>query len=177
MDALRSMIFTPGHRRDLIEKAIRSGSDAVIIDLEDAVAIDLKPQARELLADLPPSAVPLFVRTNGPETGMIWDDVVAAGRAGPEPSSDRSSPRSERPRPDSRAPIPATRSKQIRGAGRCPGPHPMRCRVRPKEINSAQKYPYGQKPKMKNRHSIQRIHCVFVTADWLFARPRQNSSK
>jgi citrate lyase subunit beta/citryl-CoA lyase len=82
MDALRSMIFTPGHRRDLIEKAIRSGSDAVIIDLEDAVAIDLKPQARQLLADLPPSAVPLFVRTNGPETGMIWDDVVAAGRAG-----------------------------------------------------------------------------------------------
>jgi citrate lyase subunit beta/citryl-CoA lyase len=82
MDALRSMIFTPGHRRDLIEKAIRSGSDAVIIDLEDAVALDLKPQARELLGDLPPSVVPLFVRTNGPETGMIWDDVIAAGQAG-----------------------------------------------------------------------------------------------
>lgn len=82
MDALRSMIFTPGHRRDLIEKAIRSGSDAVIIDLEDAVALDAKPQARELLGDLPPSPVPLFVRTNGPETGMIWDDVIAAGRAG-----------------------------------------------------------------------------------------------
>ncbi len=82
MDALRSMIFTPGHRRDLIEKAIRSGSDAVIIDLEDAVALDAKPQARELLGDLPHSPVPLFVRTNGPETGMIWDDVIAAGRAG-----------------------------------------------------------------------------------------------
>jgi len=82
MDALRSMIFTPGHRRDLIEKAIRSGSDAVIVDLEDAVALEAKPQARQLLADLPPSAVPLFVRTNGPETGMIWDDVIAAGNAG-----------------------------------------------------------------------------------------------
>lgn len=82
MDALRSMIFTPGHRRDLIEKAIRSGADAVIIDLEDAVALDAKPQARILLADLPTSSVPLFVRTNGPETGMIWDDVLAAGRAG-----------------------------------------------------------------------------------------------
>lgn len=82
MEALRSMIFTPGHRRDLIEKAIRSGSDAVIVDLEDAVALDSKPQARSLLADLPPSAVPLFVRTNGPETPMFWDDVVAAGRAG-----------------------------------------------------------------------------------------------
>jgi citrate lyase subunit beta/citryl-CoA lyase len=82
MDALRSMIFTPGHRRDLIEKAIRSGSDAVIIDLEDAVALEAKPQARELLSDLPPSPIPLFVRTNGPETGMIWDDVIAAGSAG-----------------------------------------------------------------------------------------------
>ncbi len=82
MDALRSMIFTPGHRRDLIEKAIRSGSDAVIIDLEDAVALDAKPQAREMLSDLPESPVPLFVRTNGPDTGMIWEDVVAAGSAG-----------------------------------------------------------------------------------------------
>lgn len=82
MEALRSMIFTPGHRRDLIEKAIRSGSDAVIVDLEDAVALEAKPQARELLADLPASAVPLFVRTNGPETDMLWDDVVAAGAAG-----------------------------------------------------------------------------------------------
>jgi len=82
MDALRSMIFTPGHRPDLIEKAIRSGADAVIVDLEDAVALEAKPEARALLADLPPSSVPLFVRTNGPETGMIWDDIVAAGRAG-----------------------------------------------------------------------------------------------
>ena len=82
MDALRSMIFTPGHRRELIEKAIRSGSDAVIVDLEDAVALEAKPQARELIADLPPSPIPLFVRTNGPETDMMWDDVLAAGRVG-----------------------------------------------------------------------------------------------
>lgn len=82
MEALRSMIFTPGHRRDLIEKAIRSGSDAVIVDLEDAVALDQKPLAREQLADLPRSAVPIFVRTNAVETGLLWDDVLAAGKAG-----------------------------------------------------------------------------------------------
>jgi citrate lyase subunit beta/citryl-CoA lyase len=76
------MLFTPGHRQDLINKAIRSGADAVIIDLEDAVALEAKPRARALLADLPASPVPLFVRTNGAETGMLWDDVVAAGRAG-----------------------------------------------------------------------------------------------
>lgn len=82
MEPLRSMIFTPGHRRDLIEKAIRSGADAVIIDLEDAVALDEKPVARAGLADLPASAVPLYVRTNGPDTEMFWDDVVACGSAG-----------------------------------------------------------------------------------------------
>ncbi|MDH3250299.1 MAG: CoA ester lyase [Acidimicrobiia bacterium] len=82
MDALRSMLFTPGHRRDLIEKAIRSGTDAVIVDLEDAVALDAKATARALLSDLPDSPVPLYVRTNGPTTDMMWDDVVAAGQAG-----------------------------------------------------------------------------------------------
>ena len=55
MEALRSMLFTPGHRRDLIEKAIRSGTDAVIIDLEDAVAMEAKADARALLSDAPRS--------------------------------------------------------------------------------------------------------------------------
>ncbi|MDH4118045.1 MAG: CoA ester lyase [Acidimicrobiia bacterium] len=82
MEALRSMLFTPGHRMDLIEKAIRSGTDAVIIDIEDAVALDQKPTARALLEQLPDSPVPLFVRTNAVETGLMWDDVVAAGKAG-----------------------------------------------------------------------------------------------
>jgi citrate lyase subunit beta/citryl-CoA lyase len=82
MNPLRSMIFTPGHRRDLIEKAIRSGADAVIVDLEDAVAVENKVEARESLADLPSSHVPLYVRVNGPTTEFMWEDVVAAARAG-----------------------------------------------------------------------------------------------
>ncbi len=82
MEPVRSMIFTPGHRPDLIAKAIASGADAVIVDLEDAVAADQKPLARAGLAELPASPVPLYVRTNGPETGLLWDDVVAAGTAG-----------------------------------------------------------------------------------------------
>ncbi|MFT4656809.1 MAG: citrate lyase subunit beta/citryl-CoA lyase [Minisyncoccia bacterium] len=76
------MIFTPGHRRDLIEKAIASGTDAVIVDLEDAVAMEEKAAARDALADLPPSPIPIYVRTNAIETGMLWDDVIAAGQAG-----------------------------------------------------------------------------------------------
>ena len=80
--ALRSMIFIPGHRHDLLPKAVRSGADAVIVDLEDAVAPGEKPKARAGLAELPDAAIPLYVRTNGPDTEMFWDDVVATGRAG-----------------------------------------------------------------------------------------------
>jgi citrate lyase subunit beta/citryl-CoA lyase len=81
MQPVRSMLFTPGHRRDLIEKAIACGTDAVIVDLEDAVALEEKPAARAALADLPPSNIPMYVRTNALETGMLWDDVIAAGQA------------------------------------------------------------------------------------------------
>ena len=76
------MLFTPGDRPDLIAKAIASGADAVIVDLEDSVAVAAKDRARQDLASLPPSPVPLYVRVNGAETGLLWDDVVAAGRAG-----------------------------------------------------------------------------------------------
>jgi citrate lyase subunit beta/citryl-CoA lyase len=79
---MRSMLFTPGNRPDLIVKAIRSGTDAVIVDLEDAVPLESKADARRGLADLPESAVPLYVRVNGAETDLMWDDVVAAGAAG-----------------------------------------------------------------------------------------------
>jgi citrate lyase subunit beta/citryl-CoA lyase len=81
VQALRSMLFTPGNRHDLIEKAIRSGTDAVIVDLEDAVPVDSKVTARDDLADLPDSDVPLYVRVNGAETEFLWGDVVAAGQA------------------------------------------------------------------------------------------------
>lgn len=76
------MIFTPGDRLDMIEKAGRSGTDAVIVDLEDSVSLDRKPIARENLTDLPGSPVPYYVRTNAVETGMLWDDVAAAASAG-----------------------------------------------------------------------------------------------
>ena len=81
MKPVRSMLFTPGHRLDMVEKAGRSGTDAVIVDLEDAVSVDNKPLARSNLAKLPPSPVPYFVRTNAADTGLLWDDVRAAGVA------------------------------------------------------------------------------------------------
>jgi citrate lyase subunit beta / citryl-CoA lyase len=78
--ALRSMIFTPGSRPDLIAKAAASGADAVIVDLEDAVAESAKQAARSGLCNLPRSEVPWYVRVNGAGTAHLWDDLMAAGQ-------------------------------------------------------------------------------------------------
>ncbi|MFC4055501.1 HpcH/HpaI aldolase/citrate lyase family protein [Actinomadura syzygii] len=57
---LRSYLFAPGHRADVLLKAIASEADAVILDLEDAVPRDRKEQARwnvaAALADAPDRA-------------------------------------------------------------------------------------------------------------------------
>ena len=79
MGPVRSMLFTPGNRLDMLAKAVHSGTDAVIVDLEDSVSVDNKPEARANLDELPESPVPYYVRTNAVETGLLWDDVVAAG--------------------------------------------------------------------------------------------------
>ena len=81
MEPLRSLIFSPGNRHDLVSKAIKSGADAVIVDLEDAVPADSKVKTRDMLADLPESQVPLYVRTNDPTTPWFWEDIVVSARA------------------------------------------------------------------------------------------------
>lgn len=50
MDPVRSMMFTPGNRLDLLEKALRSGTDAVIVELfgRDGV-ISVKDDHRDVL--------------------------------------------------------------------------------------------------------------------------------
>ncbi|ERH10806.1 MAG: citrate lyase beta subunit [halophilic archaeon J07HX64] len=45
------MLFSPGDRPDLLEKAPETGADVVVFDLEDGVAPDRKDQARETVAD------------------------------------------------------------------------------------------------------------------------------
>jgi hypothetical protein len=62
---LLTRLYVPGDRPDRFAKAVASGTDAIILDLEDAVAASGKEYARaavaEFLTDLP--AVPAFVRT------------------------------------------------------------------------------------------------------------------
>lgn len=45
----RSLLFVPGTRTDRITKALASGADIVIVDLEDAVALEEKASARQAL--------------------------------------------------------------------------------------------------------------------------------
>jgi citrate lyase subunit beta/citryl-CoA lyase len=59
------LLFVPGNRRDFLEKASKYQPDAVIIDLEDALAINLKEKVRWEIAELIPKLdVECIVRVN-----------------------------------------------------------------------------------------------------------------
>jgi citrate lyase subunit beta/citryl-CoA lyase len=86
MTRLRSLLFVPGDRPDRMEKALALGADALILDLEDAVAIAAKPAARAAVAAFlaQPRRVRLFVRVNPLDSGMIDDDLAAVLPARPD---------------------------------------------------------------------------------------------
>ena len=84
---LRSLLFVPGDRPDRMAKAMGVGADALILDLEDAVAPDAKPRAREAVAAFltqPRGAVALFVRINPVDGPLAADDLAAILPARPD---------------------------------------------------------------------------------------------
>ncbi|MGV3569096.1 MAG: HpcH/HpaI aldolase/citrate lyase family protein [Ramlibacter sp.] len=79
--AARSFLFVPASRPDRFAKALACGADCVVLDLEDAVAPDEKPQARVLLArELErldaASRQRLLVRINATATPWHEDDLA-----------------------------------------------------------------------------------------------------
>lgn len=64
----RTLLFVPGNRPDRFERAAASGADAIVVDLEDAVAPADKPAARAAVAAAWPKlqalAVPVVLRLN-----------------------------------------------------------------------------------------------------------------
>ncbi|WP_423835584.1 HpcH/HpaI aldolase/citrate lyase family protein [Streptomyces tubbatahanensis] len=72
-------LYVPGDRPDVVAKALRSGADVVLVDLEDAVAPERKAYARaataELLAQGPPGPVPVHVRVNALDGPLAADDI------------------------------------------------------------------------------------------------------
>src|SRR4051794_28074555 len=82
--ALRSFLFAPGNHARRVEKALSLDADAVILDLEDAVATAEKPAAREAVAAsfARPRRGLLYVRVNAIDTEFCYGDLVAIVQPG-----------------------------------------------------------------------------------------------
>ncbi len=75
---LRSLLFAPAVRPDLLRKMPRTGADAIVIDLEDATPPDAKDtgrvEMRSAVADLV-GQLPILVRVNDDTTPWHDDDL------------------------------------------------------------------------------------------------------
>ncbi|WP_371329013.1 CoA ester lyase [Polaromonas sp. AER18D-145] len=71
----RTYLFVPADRPERFVKARASGADAVIVDLEDAVAPEAKARARDALALALDESGPLVVRINAAGSPWFEDDL------------------------------------------------------------------------------------------------------
>ena len=87
---MRSFLFVPADGGRKLDKAMASGADAVIIDLEDSIAPEAKAAARKsaaaFLTEVGKSAdrPHLLVRVNGIATGLIDEDLDVVAGARPD---------------------------------------------------------------------------------------------
>jgi len=83
MKPYRSMLFVPGHKSSWAEKAVASGADAIILDLEDSVPESEKDVARRVVRDslerLLAAGVTadIWVRPNSHDSGLLGADLEA----------------------------------------------------------------------------------------------------
>ena len=79
MEILRSLIFVPGNRADMLEKARQFDADVIVADLEDSVPDDEKDNARRLVSELGPTLCQrgqkLVVRVNSLDTGRTRQEI------------------------------------------------------------------------------------------------------
>lgn len=82
MRRFRSMLFAPAVRPDMFAKLPTRGADAVILDLEDAVPVARKDEARTTVAEAAPELIDagciVFVRVNGADTPWMAADIAEA---------------------------------------------------------------------------------------------------
>ena len=85
---MRSFLFVPADGGSKLDKAVASGADAVIVDLEDAIVPERKEAARKMALEFlkrcggAGNRPRVLVRINGLDTGMTDADLdaVVAGR-------------------------------------------------------------------------------------------------
>jgi len=82
----RSLLFVPGSRREMLEKAGRFPADVLCLDLEESVLPEEKTHARELVqtavAQLSAEGRHVHVRLNSIQSGLTKDDLAAVVRTG-----------------------------------------------------------------------------------------------
>ena len=87
---MRSLLFVPADSPKKLDKAMASGADAVIVDLEDSIALDGKARARDSAAAFLKTAMAatprpyILVRVNGLQTGLIDADLDAIAPSKPD---------------------------------------------------------------------------------------------
>ena len=87
---MRSFLFIPADSDKKLDKAMTSGADALLIDLEDSIALDGKARARDSAAAFVRNALTatprpyLCVRVNGLQTGLTDADLDAVAPAKPD---------------------------------------------------------------------------------------------
>ncbi len=87
---MRSLLFAPADSPRKLEKSLATGADAVLIDLEDSVALNAKDTARRRAADFlrearrQSHAPVLIVRVNALDSGLIEHDLDAVMGAAPD---------------------------------------------------------------------------------------------
>lgn len=81
MELLRSLLFVPGNRPDMLEKAKNFQADVLVPDMEDSVPVAEKANARKIVAAALPGLAgagkALFPRPNALNTGLLADDLAA----------------------------------------------------------------------------------------------------
>ena len=82
MEIMRSLLFVPGNRRDMQEKAVSFTADVLVPDMEDSVPMAEKSAARNVISDMLPvlaqAGHKLVVRVNALDTGWLEEDLAAA---------------------------------------------------------------------------------------------------
>ena len=78
----RAYLFVPGNRPERFDKALASGADAVIVDLEDAVPPADKIAARAAVAAWLSPQRSVVIRINGPDTVWFAEDLALCALAG-----------------------------------------------------------------------------------------------
>jgi citrate lyase subunit beta/citryl-CoA lyase len=89
MPVLRSLLFVPGDSDRKQAKALGSGADALLLDLEDSVAAARLPAARKRVCELLESQADrsrqqLWVRVNALSSGLLLQDLVAVLPGSPD---------------------------------------------------------------------------------------------